>query len=105
MDTFQTESAPIMDPFTFQPAVYDPSFIANIDLTTLGVFPDAMQIDIPSLPPSTFEDVLPGVPSLSKEPSSNANSSDNITLSGVGAGPLPTGFATQNAMPPVRATY
>lgn len=99
MDTFQTESTPVMESFNFQPAVYDPSLGGNIDMTAMGMFPDGMQIDMASLPPSTFEDAMPGIPSLSKEPSSNANSSENITLNGVGAGPLPTGFVAQNAMP------
>lgn len=96
MDTFQTESAPIMDPFNLQSAIFDPSLVENVqDITNMGVFPDSMQMDISSLQPTNYEDLMPGAPSLSKEASSKTNSSDNVPLNTVGAGPLPTGFPTQ----------
>lgn len=99
MDAFQTESAPIMDPFNLQSAMFDASLVGNVqDITNMGVYPDAMQMEMTSMP-TNFEDIMPGAPGLSKEPSSKTNSSNDVPLNTIGAGPLPTGFSTQSMLP------
>ncbi|KAI1608404.1 hypothetical protein EDD36DRAFT_98186 [Exophiala viscosa] len=80
---FQTE----LDSFGLQQDMSDPS---------MGLYPDAPSLDMTSMPPTTFADMMNAVtPSHMKQESSKADSNENILANSVGGGPLPIGFQSQ----------